>query len=137
MPVRKPRTYSISWQTAALNPVDSTTYHIHGFAYAPSTSDGFWRYYIPKNGIVRNVTLNINPSGAMGTAEDTTVSLRVNSTDTALGTIKMDAQNNVLSANCNVPVTTADYIQIKLQTPAWVSNPNGVLMQAFILIEIP
>jgi hypothetical protein len=108
---------------------------MHPYDYAPSTTDGFWRYYIPKNGVIRNVTVNINPSGGLATAEDCTVALRVNTTDTALGTIKMSAQNNVLSADCNVPVTTADYIQIKVTTPVFVTNPTGTLMHATILIE--
>jgi hypothetical protein len=137
MPVKKSKSYSLTFITPTINPADSTTYYMHPFNYTLSTVDAFWKCYIPKAGIITNVTLQINPSAALATAEDTTVSLRVNTTDTALGTIKMNAQNNVLSANCSVPVTTADFIQIKLVTPAWVSNPTGVLYCATIIIEMP
>jgi hypothetical protein len=47
-----------------------------------------------------------------------------------------DAQNNVLNVETNILVTTADYLQIKMVTPAWVTNPTAVLMFADVLIEV-
>jgi len=136
MGYKRPRTYCISFHSdSSHNPSDSSTYYF-GDAGTLSSNTNTGRIHIPKTGIITDFTFHSSHL-VLASNEDVTLSIRVNNTtDYALGTYKMDAAAGYLIVNnLNIPITTADYISIKMATPAWVTNPTTVVYGGTVLIQ--
>lgn len=142
MPLIRPRLYSVGLigGYASFNPVDATLYFWGGH-------DGIWatasgkegRVYFPKKGVIRAVNLTTYNGAVAGTNEDMTMYIRLNNTtDYLIGTVgSTDRIKTWLNESLNIPVTPTDYIEIKITTPTWVTNPTGVSSWGCLLIECP
>jgi hypothetical protein len=138
--------YTLPVVGMATNLADSTTYQfgVGGTTMATSTAQSI---RIPKSGFVKHVQLSWGC--AAGSNEDVSVYLRKNdTTDYTLSTaLKLNTATRVTLVD--VPKDTAtgllacyvnsasDYLQIKVVTPAWATNPTAVTCYGFITIQEP
>lgn len=127
--------------TAALfnvSPADSTTYYFGSWESAGLTSvGGVRRVYVQRAGKVTRADVTIVNSGT-GSGETSTMSFRLN--DTTDTTISTAIENNTTTEHftntaLSIAVAVGDYFEIKWVTPAWVTNPTGVLVMVRLFIE--
>ncbi len=126
--------------TASCNtstPLDATTYYFGDvYVLAQQTTADVQRIYFPKAGTITSARITFHQTA--GTAETSTVSIRLNNTtDTTLSAaVTNDAANTTfLNSGLSIAVTTSDYIEIKWVTPTWATNPTNVRATAHILVE--
>lgn len=129
--------YTLTASANTASPADATTYY---FGCVPvlalTTSNGVQRIYPPKAGTIRAVRVIFNQ--VAGTAETSTISLRVNdTTDYAISTaVTNDAVvTTVLNQALAIPVSTTDYFEIKWVTPTWATNPTNVRPYAVVYVD--
>jgi hypothetical protein len=120
---------------AAIN--DSSSYYFGGMAgLAPGTTAALAKIYIPKSGQI-NVGFVTWRAVTAGTNESISVSVRVNNAVdyliAALG--NTDAFKLFSSTRLKIPVMLNDYVEIKIATPAWVTNPANIVLGGFLLME--
>lgn len=130
--------FPIVLQASALmfNPADSQTYYFGSFpGEAPTTTANARKIFFQRAGNVTSVRLWIVEITGLGTAEASSLYLRKNGTTDTLIT---NAMNNSVGGGVTVetPMSVAmvvgDYAEIKWVTPAWATNPLGVLCMAQI-----
>jgi hypothetical protein len=119
-------------------PLDVTTYYWGGLPVAlPVTTGGKAPMYIPKAGRVRRVEV-VMYSTTIGTAETSSLSLRVNDTTDYLisAVIKNDvAVERFFNAMLGALLKGGDFIELKWVTPTWTLNPLSVIGTATLYIE--
>ena len=139
MRVTRKNGYTLQVATNNFNPADATTYYIgapHGGT--PSSVDGNYRMYIPKAGTVSICYGVVFSATTTGTNENSTISLRKNSTtDYQISTTIDNSQTAAAfsTSSLNIPVAAGDYIELKWAAPTWVTNPTGVRISAQIYIQ--
>jgi len=132
--------YAIQAIGGSHNPVDSVTRY-YGFAgYAPSGSGGYCRLYIPRAGNIISAYVSVKVAGTLSTAETSTFSLRLNNnpaTDTVLSNVVQHnaAYQSFITLGLAIAVIAGDYLEIKMDFPAWVTNPSSVFDSAIIYIQ--
>lgn len=121
----------------AINPLDTTTYYI-GVNGLPNIAEGVSRAYIPKSGTIKSCYIHIANGGVLGSGETSTISIRVNNTtDTTVSSvITTNSTVQVFSnTNLSIPISAGDYIELKLVTPSWATNPTSVQFTCVVYIE--
>lgn len=121
-------------------PADATTYYFGNDIVTPiNTVPDNRRVYIPVTGTIVYARVTFFNTGTLGTAETSTISLRLNNTtDTAISAL---VTNNALYTNfvntaLTIAVVDGDYFELKWTTPTWVTNPTGVSPRWEILIQV-
>jgi len=135
-----PGEYTLSIGAYRTSPLDSTTYYVGNVYEVWSTVQGHYQIYIPKSGLITVAEILLWNSGGAGTAEDTPFSIRKNNTtDYSINpAVHFDASVvRVTNVALSIPVNAGDYIEVKIVTPAWVTNPILTYLQGNILIETP
>ena len=139
MPYKSPKVYTLNIR--AIHLIDeiriSTDYFFGNAGLAWSTSANLAKIWIPKSGTIRAVQAWFYAMGS-GTAEDVIVVIRKNNTtDYAfLATLHLNAASVLGSSyTLNIPVAAGDYIEFKVTTPAWVTNPTAISTSGNVLIE--
>jgi len=122
------------------NPADSTTYYIGAsFGALPTTASGNWySYVVPISGTVTAIYLNINVNSTSGSSETSTVSLNINNTTdyTVSSSVVHDTSVGLFSlTDQNISVTAGDKLKMKIVTPAWTTNPVGVIHSMTVFIQ--
>ena len=121
----------------ALAPADATTYYFGGaFTNALITTAAIRRLYIPKSGTIKAAYVTFSQTA--GTAETSTISIRLNNTtDTAISAaITNDAAVTTFNnTGLSIAVVAGDYIEIKWVTPTWATNPTAVVCNVITYIE--
>lgn len=132
--------YVLPINAGSLNPADATTYYFGNFfSLAPGATAQTRRIYIPKGGTITACNIFIVSTGA-GTAETSTISIRLNNTTdtTVTSTLDLSATSVVVSVT-NLSIVVADnytdYIEMKWVTPTWVTNPTGVFFTGNVFID--
>lgn len=128
----------LSFSNNTFNPADSTVYYSGGFAsVGPSTTAALRRIYFPSACTITDCTLfivtNVNGSG-----ETVNFAIRLNNTtDTALtsGTISATA-TTIVTTGLSISVSAGSYIELKITTPAWVTNPTGTFISGTLSLKI-
>ena len=107
-----------------------------------STSPGYCKIYNPRQGQswIRSVYLMVQTYTILGTAEATSMYLRVNDTTDYLisSQIKNDAALLTISATgLEIPLMGGDYFEFKWVIPqdVWATNPTGVRFSAAIWLD--
>lgn len=124
---------------AVVSPADSTTYYM-GLQVGLNTAQAdvsTWSY-IPKTGTLIAVYGVVNVQGTLGSNENVTISARLNNTTdvTVTSTSQWTTVTNAFSnSGLSQAVTAGDYLQLKIVTPAWVTNPTNVNISAQYLIS--
>lgn len=131
---------SLQFGELAADPADSTTYYTgQSFGIARGTSAGRRNIQIPVTGTIVAIYGNVLVTGTLGSAETSTVSLRLNdTTDTTISsTVVASALNNQFNGTgLGVAVVPGDTVEIKWVTPAWATNPTAVVLSGTILIQL-
>lgn len=125
------------------NPADSSTYFIPQggliTSFTTSGHDARIQWMIPKAGTIKIAWGQIRVLGTLGSSENSTLSIRLNNTTdtTVTSTLKWDAATGGYSnTGLNIAVTAGDYIEIKLVTPAWATNPTNCSFGIQLFVEI-
>lgn len=117
------------------NPADSTTYYIGIRAVAPTTTANYRKAYLPIGGTIAGAYLFWE--GGIPTNEDISISIRKNdTTDYLIETIgDTEALKVFNNSDMCIPVARGDYIEIKIVTPAWVTNPVSVSINGLLMLQ--
>lgn len=121
------------------SPADASTYYGgSNFGQALNSTAALQRIYPPKAGTIKTAIVQFR-QGVVGTAEQSTVSIRLNNTtDTTISAVVTNDSNFTvfLNTSLNIAVNgTTDYIEFKWVTPTWVTNPTGFIGSVAIYIE--
>lgn len=133
----KPIQTAVSVGFGSSNPLDSTTYYGAEPVIALTTSTAIRNVYIPVKGVVRYARLDTYSASVTGTNEDIVIAIRINNTtDYTFATVgSATARRSFVNAALNIPVEAGDYVEFKVTTPAWVTNPEGMRGYGFLIIE--
>ena len=120
--------------TTSFNPADSTLYFI-GQETQPFTTSSVLPLFIPKTGTIKNIL--ISSRCANGTNENSTFILFINdiSNATLTSTYKFDTLNSFVNYSGAISVNAGDYLYVRWQTPAWVTNPTQIRFNIIFYIE--
>ena len=118
---------------------DSTTYYL-GTGNTPITSayNSCAYFYIPISGTINTVYGTASVSSTHASAQNCTLSIRLNgSSDTTItSTLQLTAADNTFNGTgLGLSVSAGDYIQFKLVTPSWPTNPSQVAFALTALIS--
>lgn len=112
------------------NPSDATTYYVGMMANLnlSETSADEQRVYFLNNGKITSATFLWNARTTAGTSEDISVYIRINNTtDYLIETIgDANAKKVFNNASLDIDVSVDDYFEIKIVTPTWSTDPQGV-----------
>lgn len=129
----------LGFVSASSSPADATTYYFGlGENILSTVSLAHQRIYIPRAGTIKVVNFTSYVGGALATTEALTVHLRLNNTTDTLvtNTMTMDSRNNLgTNSSLNISVAAGDYIELKVLTPTWVTNPTGARFYFWVYIE--
>jgi len=118
-------------------PVDATTYYFGGQYETPIESTAAnHRMYCPKAGTIRAAYVFWR-AGTAGSGENVSMYIRLNNTtDTLIATIGNTAAIKVFSnVALAIAVAQGDYIEIKMVSPTWATNPDYVYLSGVVYIE--
>lgn len=126
--------------TAGSNPADGQTYYIGN-----GDTDAAWtdttaarhRIYVPKEGTITACSLSVH-AGTAGSAEDVAVYIVLNNTsDTTVTTTSKwnSADFSISATGLSTAVVAGDYLEVKIVTPSWATNPLAVRISGHIYIE--
>jgi hypothetical protein len=121
----------------------------NGFAATDSVPIFFWGSQttgptylsgmpIAKAGTIKTVVIKLRVGGTLGSNENSTISIRLNNTtDTVLSsTLKWDSAMQTISyTGLNIAVAVGDDIVVKIDQPAWATNPTTNQLTTTIYIE--
>ena len=127
--------YSLNLRTITLfNPADSTLYFI-GQESQPATNSAVFPLYIPKTGTLKNILISSRCTA--GSSENSTFILFINdiSNATLTSTYKFDTLNSFVNYSGAISVNAGDYLYVRWQTPAWVTNPTQIRFNIIFYIE--
>lgn len=127
--------YALTGGSSASAMTDSVTYYI-GFTFsAPAQTQGSRGIPVLKAGTITAYYVSV--SGTAGTAENVTIDVWVsNSTSVGSHTETWDAvPKRTVTTGLSQAVTTSDYIELRVQTPGWVTNPSNISIGFAVLIE--
>jgi len=122
--------------TSTINLADNTTYFIGALQTAPFTTDTNLRLIAPKSGTIKTVVFSTRQT--FGSGESSTLALGINGSYSNISTSILfngNPINTELITGLSRNVNAGDYITLRLQTPAWVTNPLGVSFNCVIYIE--
>jgi hypothetical protein len=129
--------YTLFGTVPNTSPADATTYFFGGLPGSGlSTSGATRKILVPRAGVVRQVQLVVATAG--GTAETSTISLRLNNTTDATITSSFATNaSGVVFTNSAMTLTVAlgDYLEFKWVTPTWVTNPTSLTIEGTIWIS--
>jgi hypothetical protein len=130
--------------TSGWSPADATTYYFGTPQnLTPVTTAAMHRIYIPVTGTITRVDLAIhNNAGTVGSNESSTFYIRLNNTtDTTLSSaVKMDAASGSTNyynvTGLSIAVTAGEYIEYKILTATFTTNPTNVVIDASLYMAI-
>lgn len=126
--------------TFSANPADATTYFLamsQAMTTYTASGNADTRLYIPITGTITKCYGTATVSGTLGSAGSSTVAIRLNnSSDTTVtSSLSMTTADNAFSnAGLSISVTAGDYIEFKVTTPTWATNPLAVRMAITVLV---
>ncbi len=134
--------YTAFWRIAEAGTIlDSTTYYlVSDFPLDWSTtvnSTAASRFYLPSPGTITAVYGNVLVKGTLASAQNVTIALRLNNTTdyTITAASQWTATNNTFNnTGLSIAVVAGDYIQCKVTTPIWTTNPTYADISVSVLI---
>jgi hypothetical protein len=129
--------YVLNAECGTFSPADSSNYYFGAFGSLAPTGTAVTRaIYIQRAGIITGAYVAILNTGTAGTTEAAAFYLRKNNTtDTLLASMSTNAAFNVTSAAISVTMAVGDYLEIKVVTPAWATNPTNLNFRVQLLVE--
>ena len=137
MGYKSPNYYTLPILSIAMSLSDSTTYYYGFAATGGAGTTTLNRVYVPRSGIIRKGSILTNSPTTVGTNENMVMKIRVNdATDYTFATVGLATQDRLFqNLTLDIPVAAGDFISIKLETPAWVTNPDGFRIGGTLFIE--
>jgi hypothetical protein len=135
-----PRTIALHVATNSVSPADAATYYFGGVGVKnPDTNAAVKRLYTPMSGRIIAAVVSMYSLTATGTNEDITMYIRVNNTtDYTLAVVGVaDAHRVFSNQSLAIPLTVGDYIEIKMVSPTWATNPEGCYFTGSVVIAVP
>lgn len=133
----KPQGYVLSLHADTGNPADSVTYFIgQSGTILPIANRDKARAYCPRAGVIKNITLHWYNQTTDASSEAVDWYIRVNdTTETLIYSGSMENSNSPqIITDLDIAIAQGDFIVLKMNTPAWVTNP--VLIGVFANVEI-
>lgn len=132
--------YSLTFFSSAYNPLDATAYYIGQIVGAPTATSGVYQMRVPYTGSIRRVNLLIVTAGTLGSGETGSLDIWYNNTTSFPVSSQLSWDQLVFSrageiGSGVIPVTVDDFIEIKITTPTWATNPTSVVYTGHIWIE--
>jgi len=131
--------YVLPLGTAVNNsPADSTTYYIGGdLNNNLNTTWNISSVEVPKSGTLKRVFIKARVGGTLASAQAVSHYIRLNDTTdlTVDTTATYDTTATNLIAALNQAVVAGDFLNLKVVTPAWTTNPTLVRWFALLYIE--
>jgi hypothetical protein len=88
---------------------------------------------------VRVIQLSFWNSGGVGTAETSSVFIRLNGNvggETLAATVTNNLPNTaILNNTLSIPVLAGDYFEIRWATPTWATRPRNVRLAVTVFVE--
>jgi len=119
-------------------PADATTYYIGSLygsvLHSTATASAI---YIPRDGTITYIHLWVRVAGTLGSAETSTMSLRLNNTtDTTISSgVLCNGIAQHLAASVSIPVVNTDYVEVKWVSPTFATNPTNVTFHLSIYVS--
>lgn len=143
--------YFVGGDSGGYNPLDSTSYYltinIGPLTGDPSTSaatDGNAAFLAhARVAMTIKAVFVTNFCIGAGSSETFTADVRINNTSNSqiISGLKCDVAfptpNNFANTSANVALAAGDFIQVKVDTPAWATNPTGVIHLVQIYATVP
>ena len=130
--------YVLQLATATQDPADSTTYFGGGFPSFPvGTTAVRFNVAVPQAGTITKGTAAVKVEGTLGSSENIAISVRLNNTTDASITSVGRASARVQTysnASMSLAVAAGAALELKIVTPAWVTNPTQVAWAAAVYI---
>lgn len=120
-----------------ISPAGATTY-FEGMGLYPVTMEQIQRIRIPRAGRVKRIDLSFLTIGTPGSPETSSIYFRLNgTTDTLISSgVRNDAiHSEYTNTALDIAVRAGDSFEIKWVTPAWTTNPTGVLFSGVVTID--
>jgi hypothetical protein len=133
----KPLGYKLFVQALASSPADTTVFYFGQIPRAITTTANISKVYVRKAGTITAANVLCQTSGTVGSAENWSMYIRLNSaTDTLIATVGVAAAEKVFTkSDLSIAVVAGDYFEIKNVPPAWVTNPTAVICGGYVYIE--
>ena len=106
------------------------------YVSSPIATGGIQRVYIPKSGTIKAAFVYGYATGAAGSSEMWSMSVRINNTsDTLIENLSSANATRVWkNEDLHIAVAAGDFFEIKTSTPMWVAGPTGVRFSDVIYI---
>lgn len=110
------------------SPADTSNYFFGANGRPMSTTEGNTKMYIPVSGTLTAAEIFWFASTAAGSNESFTMYVRYNgTTDITISAVSdTSATKRFTNTGLSQSVSAGDYLEIKIITPAWGTNPTGV-----------
>lgn len=119
-----------------VSPVDGETVYI-GNATTKSVTAGTRKTYIRRAGRLTVAEIYTYADTVAGSNENWSFYIRLNNTtDTLIATIGTTGPERIFSNTAmGIAVAAGDYIELKMVNPTWGTNPTGVQIYGYVLIQ--
>jgi hypothetical protein len=121
------------------SPADSTTYYFGSDWNAnANTTWNLTSVEIPKSGTLKRVFIKVRNAGTLSSGEAVSHYIRINdTTDVTVNTTATydTTATNIVNSALSTAVVAGDMVNLKIATPAWVTNPTSVRVSAILYIE--
>lgn len=132
-----PSSYALHVGSLSFAPADLTTYYAGPSTIAAGTTAATRKVYIPRAGIIKAAEIIMRADTVAGSNENISMNIRLNnSTDTLIQTVgAAAAERRFTNTSLSITVAAGDYIELKMLSPSWGTNPTGVTLGGHIYVE--
>ncbi len=130
--------YTLYANHGNLSPADGVTYFYGSQFSAVPGGAGIRNILVPKSGTVKSVYVTSSVAGTLGSSETVQFLLRLNNTtDTTITTTAVLTATTQTYSNTslNLQVVAGDFLEMKMISPTWATNPTNITQTAVIYIE--
>ena len=120
------------------NFADATTYYFGAHLQGIAGTNDVNRLYIPRSGTITVGRIFWHVAGTLASAETFSCYVRVNDTTDHLisSSATLNATSStIVNSSMSVSVSAGDYIEFKIVTPTWATNPTNVRTSGYVYIE--
>lgn len=119
--------------------LDNSSYYFGALLGPASTTEGARKLYVPKSGTIAAVYIPWFTNGQASSGEDVSIYVRINGdseSDTLIATVgNTDAYKEFINTTLEVEVQAGDYMEFRIGTPTWSTNPANVGCAVIVLIN--
>ena len=120
------------------NFADATTYYFGAHLQGIAGTNDVNRLYIPRSGTITVGRIFWHVAGTLASAETFSCYVRVNDTTDHLisSSATLNATSStIVNSAMSVSVSAGDYIEFKIVTPTWATNPTNVRTSGMVYIQ--